>query len=99
MDFTGKRVLVAGGSKGIGRGIALGFAQAGAAVSICARGAAALDATRAELAACGVARRTDAPSPSGTLSRPFLARRHGFGLRFPTPRRDARSYSELLFVL
>jgi 3-oxoacyl-[acyl-carrier protein] reductase len=55
MDFTGKRVLVAGGSKGIGRGIALGFAQAGAAVSICARGAAALEATRAEIAACGVA--------------------------------------------
>ena len=54
MDFTGKRVLVAGGSKGIGRGIALGFAQAGAAVSICARGAAALEATRAEIAACGV---------------------------------------------
>jgi 3-oxoacyl-[acyl-carrier protein] reductase len=55
MDFTGKRVLVAGGSKGIGRGIALGFARGGAAVSICARGAAALEATRAEIAACGVA--------------------------------------------
>ncbi|MBV9522628.1 MAG: SDR family NAD(P)-dependent oxidoreductase, partial [Alphaproteobacteria bacterium] len=49
-DFTGKRVVVAGGSRGIGRSIALGFAAAGAAVSICARGAAALDATRAELA-------------------------------------------------
>jgi 3-oxoacyl-[acyl-carrier protein] reductase len=55
MDFTGKRVLVAGGSRGIGRAIALGFARAGAAVSICARGAAALDATRAEIAAAGVA--------------------------------------------
>ena len=29
-DFTGKRVLVAGGSRGIGRAIALGFARAGA---------------------------------------------------------------------
>jgi 3-oxoacyl-[acyl-carrier protein] reductase len=52
--FAGKRVLVAGGSKGIGRSVALGFARAGAAVSICARGAEALEATRAEIAACGV---------------------------------------------
>jgi 3-oxoacyl-[acyl-carrier protein] reductase len=52
-DFAGYRVLVAGGSKGIGRSIALAFAQAGAAVSICARGAQALAATRQELAAPG----------------------------------------------
>ena len=43
-DFTGKRVLVAGGSRGIGRAIALGFAGAGAKVSACARGAADLAA-------------------------------------------------------
>jgi 3-oxoacyl-[acyl-carrier protein] reductase len=54
-DFAGKRVLVAGGSKGIGRSVALGFAQRGAAVSICARGAEALEKTRAEITACGVA--------------------------------------------
>ncbi len=53
-DFKGKRVLVAGGSKGIGRSVALGFARAGASVSICARGADALEATRTEIAACGV---------------------------------------------
>jgi 3-oxoacyl-[acyl-carrier protein] reductase len=41
-DFKGKRVIVAGGSRGIGRSIALGFAAAGAAVSICARGAESL---------------------------------------------------------
>ncbi len=52
-DFTGKRVVVAGGSRGIGRSIALGFAAAGAAVSICARGAEALAATRGELATFG----------------------------------------------
>lgn len=52
-DFSGKRVLVAGGSRGIGRAIALGFAAAGADVSICARGAAALDASRDELAGHG----------------------------------------------
>lgn len=53
-DLAGYRVVVAGGSRGIGRSIALGFAQAGAAVSICARGAAALEDTRQALAAYGV---------------------------------------------
>jgi 3-oxoacyl-[acyl-carrier protein] reductase len=52
-DFTAKRAVVCGGSRGIGRAIALGFAQAGAAVSICARGAEALDRTRTDLAAHG----------------------------------------------
>ncbi|HEV2673583.1 MAG TPA: SDR family NAD(P)-dependent oxidoreductase [Aliidongia sp.] len=54
-DFTGKRVVVAGGSKGIGRSIALGFAAAGAKVSICARGEAALAKAREELSAFGTA--------------------------------------------
>ena len=49
-NFAGKRVVVAGGSRGIGRSIALGFAAAGADVSICARSAGALEATRADLA-------------------------------------------------
>jgi 3-oxoacyl-[acyl-carrier protein] reductase len=52
-DFSGKRVVVCGGSRGIGRSTALGFAAAGAAVSICARGAETLEATRAEIAALG----------------------------------------------
>jgi hypothetical protein len=47
-DFTGKRVLVAGGSRGIGRAIALGFVRAGARVSACARGADGLAALAAE---------------------------------------------------
>jgi 3-oxoacyl-[acyl-carrier protein] reductase len=54
INLKGKRVVVAGGSRGIGRSIALGFAAAGAGVSICARGRAALDATSAEIAAHGV---------------------------------------------
>jgi 3-oxoacyl-[acyl-carrier protein] reductase len=52
-DFRGYRVLVAGGSRGIGRSMALAFAGAGAAVSICARGAEALEQTRGELAEHG----------------------------------------------
>jgi 3-oxoacyl-[acyl-carrier protein] reductase len=53
-DFKGTRVVVCGGSRGIGRSIALGFAAAGAGVSICARGEEALKATAAEIAAHGV---------------------------------------------
>ncbi len=52
-DFSGKRAVICGGSRGIGRAIALGFAQAGGAVSICARGAETLERTRQEIAACG----------------------------------------------
>jgi len=52
-DVNGSRVVVAGGSRGIGRSIALAFAAAGAHVSICARDKAALEATRAEIAAFG----------------------------------------------
>jgi 3-oxoacyl-[acyl-carrier protein] reductase len=52
-DFTGKRVLVAGGSRGIGHAIALQFAAAGADLALCARGAAGLEAARADVARHG----------------------------------------------
>ena len=52
-DLSGKRAVICGGSRGIGRAIALGLAQAGAAVSICARGAETLEATRGEIARFG----------------------------------------------
>ncbi|GAB4183175.1 MAG: SDR family NAD(P)-dependent oxidoreductase [Thalassobaculales bacterium] len=51
--FDGKRVVICGGSRGIGRAIAHAFAGSGAAVSICARGAEGLAATAAELAGHG----------------------------------------------
>jgi 3-oxoacyl-[acyl-carrier protein] reductase len=53
IDITGRRAIVAGGSRGIGRAIALAFAEAGAGVSICARGAEALAATRDDIARHG----------------------------------------------
>ncbi len=53
LDLSGKRAIICGGSRGIGRAIALAFAQAGAGVSICARGAEALEATRKDIAAYG----------------------------------------------
>jgi len=37
-DFTGYRVVIGGGSRGIGRSMALEFLEAGAQVSVCARG-------------------------------------------------------------
>jgi len=55
IDLSGKRAVVTGGSRGIGRAIALACAEAGAAVSICARGAEALDRVQGEIAAHGVA--------------------------------------------
>ena len=42
ISMKGKRVVVAGGSRGIGLSIATVFADAGASVSICARGEASL---------------------------------------------------------
>ncbi len=53
IDLTDKRVVVCGGSRGIGRAIALACAEAGAAVSICARGAETLAQARDAIAAHG----------------------------------------------
>lgn len=52
-DFSDRRVVVAGGSRGIGRSIALAFAALGAKVSICARGREGLDVTGRQIAAFG----------------------------------------------
>jgi 3-oxoacyl-[acyl-carrier protein] reductase len=54
-DLTGKRVLVTGGSRGIGRAIALGLAKAGAHVAIVYRqDHVQAEGTRGEIAALGV---------------------------------------------
>ena len=64
-EWTGKRVVVMGGSRGIGRSIALMFAQAGAAVAICARGAEALERTKAELGGSAFAAPLDLADAEG----------------------------------
>jgi 3-oxoacyl-[acyl-carrier protein] reductase len=54
LQLKGKNAIITGGSKGIGRSIALNLAEEGANVAICARGEAALKATEKELLEKGV---------------------------------------------
>jgi len=49
LSFKGKKILVSGGSRGIGRSIALAFAENGADVAICGRDEKSLRATESEL--------------------------------------------------
>lgn len=53
MSLDGKIAVVTGASRGLGRAVALGLAQAGADVAICARGAAELAETGRAIEALG----------------------------------------------
>jgi len=53
LGITGKKAIVCAASKGLGKGCAKALAREGAHVTICARGAATLDATAGELRALG----------------------------------------------
>lgn len=68
LGLSGRSVIVTGASRGIGRAIAEAFAAEGARLTICARGAETLEATRAALAATGVeveAVAADVTTPEG----------------------------------
>ena len=54
LHLTSKHFLITGGSRGIGRAIAMGFAAEGADVSICARDAGAVEDVVAALRGMGV---------------------------------------------
>lgn len=54
LELAGCSAIVTGGSRGIGRAIALGLAREGVKVAICARSPDALEHARAEIAALGV---------------------------------------------
>lgn len=51
LGIRGRRAIVCAASKGLGRACALALAEAGVALTICARGAEALEATAAEIRA------------------------------------------------
>ncbi len=53
VDMTGKVVLITGGSRGLGRSMALGFARAGADVAITSRKIESCEAAAAEIEALG----------------------------------------------
>ena len=48
-DMTGKVALITGGSRGLGRSMALGFARAGADIAIASRKLASCEATAREI--------------------------------------------------
>lgn len=53
LDLTGKTALVAGASRGIGRGVALGLAESGAAVWLMGRGGEELERLASEIQGSG----------------------------------------------
>lgn len=68
MDFTGKIVLITGASRGIGFGVAQGFAAAGATLHLLADDATVLDAAKALGATSHVADITDEATVAAVMA-------------------------------
>src|SRR5688572_11722107 len=69
MQLTGRRVLVTGGSRGIGAALARGFAARGAQVAVVARASAALDAVAADVGTAYAADLADTAALAGLVER------------------------------
>lgn len=54
LDMTGKTVMITGGSRGLGRAMALGFAEQGADIAVVSRKISSCERTAAEIEALGV---------------------------------------------
>jgi 3-oxoacyl-[acyl-carrier protein] reductase len=76
-SFTGISVVVTGGSRGIGRGIAAVFARAGASVTVAGRDERALAAVAADLGALAVAADVSRPQECHRLAEAAAARYGG----------------------
>jgi 3-oxoacyl-[acyl-carrier protein] reductase len=54
LELRGKRAVITGSSRGIGKAVAMQLAHEGASIALCARGGDQLDATTDEIRKCGV---------------------------------------------
>ncbi len=73
LGLGGKKALVTGGSRGIGRAIAEALLREGASVAICARGEAGVQAAKAELEQLGTVYAATADMADGAAVRRFVA--------------------------
>ena len=77
VDLTGRKVLVTGGSSGIGRAIALRAREAGAAVAVMGRRRDAIEQAAAEIGALGIAGDVRSPEDAARAVRMCAERLQG----------------------
>lgn len=96
-DLAGRVSVVAGGTSGIGRALALGLADAGATVVVTARRGTLVNEVASEIEARGVTVNAIAPGIFQTdLNRGLLESARGHELRWRTPMRRFGEIEELV---